>query len=708
MAKRKEALREQSVDDLSKDEAVEELAHLAGEIDTHDEAYYRDDAPIVSDAAYDALRQRHKALEARFPDLVSASSPSQRVGAAPSEKFAKITHAKAMLSLDNAFDADDVHDFVARVRRFLALDTDEPIALVAEPKLDGLSASLRYEGGRLKHGATRGDGRVGEDVTRNLMTVPDIPQRLAGKRVPDVFEIRGEVFMSHADFSALNARQEAEDKPTFANPRNAAAGSLRQLDPSITEARPLRFYAHGWGDASAVPGTTQTDVLTALEGWGVPVNSQRQRVESVDALLAFYAELMGQRAQLPYDIDGVVYKVDRLDWQERLGFVSRSPRWAVAHKFPPEQAMTVLERIDIQVGRTGALTPVAKLVPITVGGVVVSNATLHNEDEIARKDVRPGDTVIIQRAGDVIPQVVSVVMDKRPPGTEPFQFPDRCPVCDSLAVRETDPLTGRADVVRRCTGGLICPAQAIERLRHFVSRNAFDIEGLGAKQVAAFWEEGRLRTPADIFRLERLDGQDTGPLADKEGWGTQSAANLFRAIEERRTIAFDRFLYGLGIRHIGQTTARLLAGHFETPDRLLAALGAEGQHKEEAQADLLAIDGIGQAVLNALDSFFAEPHNRDAVADLLSELTIEPIENDIEESAVTGKTVVFTGKLERLSRNEAKAQAETLGAKVAGSVSAKTDYLVAGADAGSKLTKAKDLGVTVLTEDAWLKLIGRA
>ncbi|MEM9123132.1 MAG: NAD-dependent DNA ligase LigA [Pseudomonadota bacterium] len=587
MAKRKEALRERSVDDLSKAEAVEELARLAGEIDTHDEAYYRDDAPIVSDAAYDALRQRHKALEARFPDLVSASSPSQRVGAAPSEKFAKITHAKAMLSLDNAFDADDVHDFVARVRRFLALDTDEPVALVAEPKLDGLSASLRYEGGRLKHGATRGDGRVGEDVTRNLMTVPDIPQRLAGKRVPDVFEIRGEVFMSHADFSALNARQEAEDKPTFANPRNAAAGSLRQLDPSITEARPLRFYAHGWGDASAVPGTTQTDVLTALEGWGVPVNSQRQRVESVDALLAFYAELMGQRAQLPYDIDGVVYKVDRLDWQERLGFVSRSPRWAVAHKFPPEQAMTVLERIDIQVGRTGALTPVAKLVPITVGGVVVSNATLHNEDEIARKDVRPGDTVIIQRAGDVIPQVVSVVMDKRPPGAEPFQFPDRCPVCDSLAVRETDPLTGRADVVRRCTGGLICPAQAIERLRHFVSRNAFDIEGLGAKQVAAFWEEGRLRTPADIFRLERLDGQDTGPLADKEGWGTQSAANLFRAIEERRTIAFDRFLYGLGIRHIGQTTARLLAGHFETPDRLLAALGAEGQHKEEAQADLL-------------------------------------------------------------------------------------------------------------------------
>ena len=547
------------VADLSEEEAAKELERLAEEIARHDALYHGEDAPEISDADYDRLRQRNDEIEKRFPGLIREDSPSQRIGAAPSEKFEKVVHKVPMLSLSNAFSDEDLEDFLARIRRFLNLKEGEELFLTAEPKIDGLSASLRYEKGKFVLGATRGDGREGENVTANLRTISDIPLEVKAKDMPEVFEVRGEVYMSHADFAALNERQEKDGKPIFANPRNAAAGSLRQLDSSITRQRPLRFFAYAWGDVSGLPADTQMGVIEAMGRWGFATNPLMRRCASAEEMLAFYREVEEQRATLGYDIDGIVYKVDRLDLQGRLGFVSRSPRWAIAHKFPAEQAVTVLEAIDIQVGRTGALTPVARLKPVTVGGVVVSNATLHNEDEIARKDVRIGDTVVVQRAGDVIPQIVRVMEEHRPKGAKPYEFPETCPECGSHAVREINPKTGKPDAVRRCTGGLVCPAQAVERLKHFVSRNAFDIEGLGAKQVEAFYHDGRIMRPADIFTLEERDKKSLKKLKDKEGWGDTSAKNLFAAIEERRKVGLDRFLFALGIRHIGETTARLLA-----------------------------------------------------------------------------------------------------------------------------------------------------
>jgi len=694
------------VGDLLEVEAIEELARLAGEIAEHDRRYYQEDAPSISDADYDALRQRNDAIEARFPHLVRDDSPARRVGAAPAEKFDKVTHAVPMLSLGNAFADEDVADFCERVRRFLGLAEDENPVFTAEPKIDGLSASLRYEGGRLVVGATRGDGQVGENVTANLRTISDIPNRLAGSGWPDAIEIRGEVYMSHADFAALNDRQREKGGQIFANPRNAAAGSLRQLDSSVTASRPLRFFAYAWGEASSVPYETQWDMVQAFGDWGFAVNPRMARCASVAEMLDIYAKIESERATLGYDIDGVVYKVDRLDLQRRLGFVSRAPRWAIAHKFPAEKATTVLRDIEIQVGRTGQLTPVAKLEPVTVGGVVVSNATLHNEDEIARLDARIGDTVIIQRAGDVIPQVLGVVEEKRPKGAKPYEFPTVCPACGSQAVREVHPKTGREDVARRCTGGLICPAQAVERLKHFVSRNAFDIEGLGSKQVEAFYTDGLIMQPVDIFTLGKRNERLETPLAEREGWGETSAANLFAAIDARRTIGLDRFLFGLGIRHAGETTARLLARTYGTIEAFMAAMTEAADRESAAYHDLLAIDGIGEVVAEAIVAFFEEPHNRTAVSALLEEVTPEPLEAASDSSPVAGKTVVFTGTLERMTRNEAKARAEGLGAKVSGSVSAKTDIVIAGPGAGSKLKKAEELGVQVMSEEAWLDLVG--
>ncbi len=692
---------------LSKAQAKGELMRLAMEIGEHDKHYHQDDAPIISDADYDALRQRNEAIEALFPELVQQDGPSGRVGAAPSEKFEKVKHAQAMLSLGNAFDDEDVADFRTRIAKFLNLKEDEVLELTAEPKIDGLSASLRYERGELVLAATRGDGTTGENITRNIRTIDEIPQQLNMDNPPPVFEVRGEVYMDHGDFAALNERQQTDDKPPFANPRNAAAGSLRQLDPNVTAQRPLKFFAYGWGEVSALPADTQEGVLKALSDWGFQINPLMSNDDSLEKTIRTYKTIGDQRVELGYDIDGVVYKVNRLDWQERLGFVSRAPRWAIAHKFPPEQAQTLLEDIDIQVGRTGALTPVAKLKPITVGGVVVSNATLHNADEITRKDVRIGDTVIIQRAGDVIPQVVSAVMDKRPKDAVPFEFPTRCPVCDSHAVREINPTTGKEDVVARCTGGLICAAQAMERLKHFVSRNALDIEGLGNKQVELFWEKGAVRTPADIFNLaDKIKTVDLEPLETWEGFGETSAENLFAAIDERRSIEFDRLLFGLGIRHVGQTTAKLLARTYGDWASFRTAMRAAGDMESEAYADLVAIDGIGPVVAAAMADFFSEPHNEEVLLALETALReIKDAEQPASESPVTGKTVVFTGTLERMTRSEAKARAESLGAKVSGSVSAKTDILVAGPGAGSKLKKATELGVTVMDEDAWLELI---
>ena len=694
-----------AVDDLTAEQAEQELGRLAEEIAGHDARYYRDDAPTVSDAEYDALRRRNAAIEARFPNLVRPDSPSGRVGAAPAEKFDKVTHAVPMLSLGNAFNDDDVREFCDRIRRFLGLGANETVAMTSEPKIDGLSASLRYESGKLVVGATRGDGQVGENVTANLRTVKEIPETLAGAGWPDVVEVRGEVYMSHADFAALNERQRAEGKPVFANPRNSAAGSLRQLDSSVTARRPLKFFAYAWGEMSEEPFETQSEAIACLNTWGFTVNPLFKLCESVEDMLRSYRAIEEQRAALGYDIDGVVYKVDRLDWQKRLGFVSRAPRWATAHKFPAEQATTVLNDIEIQVGRTGQLTPVAKLEPVTVGGVVVSNATLHNEDEIARKDVRIGDTVVVQRAGDVIPQVVGPVLDKRPKGAEPYEFPEVCPACGSRAVRELNPKTGKHDAARRCTGGLICPAQAVERLKHFVSRTAYDIEGLGAKQVEAFYEEGLIAQPGDIFTLRERDGRSLKKLKDREGWGETSVNNLFAAIDERRTIGLDRFIFGLGIRHVGETTARLLARTYGTVEAFSAAMEAAGDHESEAYRDLINVDGIGDVVAEAIAEFFAEEHNREVLNALLAEVSPEPLEAADTSSEVAGKTVVFTGSLELMTRSEAKARAEGLGAKVSGSVSAKTDYVVAGPGAGSKLKKAQELGVTVLTEEAWLAMI---
>ena len=700
---------ERSAADLTEAEAALELERLAIEIAKHDRHYHGADAPVISDADYDALRARNLAIEERFPKLVRDDSPSFRVGTAPSEKFDKIEHSVAMLSLGNAFEDKDVADFCDRVRKFLNLKESDELAVTAEPKIDGLSASLRYEKGLLARAATRGDGRVGEDVTANVRTIKDVPLKLAGDDVPDVIEVRGEVYMSHADFEALNARQQATGKEPFANPRNAAAGSLRQLDSRITAARPLRFFAYAWGEASALPAKTQSGVVEAFRAWGFSINPLMTRCENVDALLQLYRAVEAKRATLGYDIDGVVYKVDRLDWQGRLGFVSRSPRWAIAHKFPAEQAITVLKGIDIQVGRTGSLTPVARLQPITVGGVVVSNATLHNEEELARKDVRIGDHVVIQRAGDVIPQVVRVVLEKRPDDTAPFVFPEVCPECGSHAVREVNEKTGKEDVVRRCTGGLVCPAQRVERLKHFVSRNALDIEGLGAKQVEAFFKDGLISSPADIFTLETRDGDKSNlkKLKDREGWGPTSARKLFAAIDERRRVDFDRLLFGLGIRHIGETTARTLARTYHDLDHLLTVMEGMTGPDTEAYQELVSIDGIGAAVADALVDFFQEPHNLEAVR-ALKEAGVQPTPLPVQDtgSPVAGKTVVFTGSLELMTRSEAKARAEGLGAKVSGSVSKKTDILVAGPGAGSKLTKAQELGVQTMTEEEWLHLIG--
>jgi len=775
--------------DLTQAQAKSELARLAKAIAHHDQLYYRQDAPEISDADYDALRLRNAAIEAQFPDLVREDSPSIRVGATPADGFDKIRHRVAMLSLGNAFDDADVIEFDARVRRFLGLKPDETLAITAEPKIDGLSISLSYDNGRLIEAATRGDGAVGENVTANVMTIGEIPHVLRGDDVPQTIDVRGEIYLGHEDFKRLNEMQAAQGEKVFANPRNAAAGSLRQLDAKVTSSRPLRFFAYTWGEASKLPSDTQHGVVAAFKRWGLPVNSRLAVCKSPQELLAYYRTMGEVRADLGYDIDGVVYKIDRLDLQDRLGFVSRSPRWAIAHKFPAEQATTELLDIEIQVGRTGALTPVAKLKPVTVGGVVVSNATLHNEDEIARKDVRAGDTVVVQRAGDVIPQVVSVVLEKRPHAAEPYRFPHFCPVCGSEAVRETDE-GGDTDVVRRCTGGLVCPAQAKERLKHFVSRNALDIEGLGEEKIELFFDEGLIRSPADIFTLGLGNASASERLEDRKGFGKKSVEKLFASIESRRRVGLDRLLFALGIRHIGETTARDLAKAFGTWDALLAAINAAGQQRAgpdyrhlisikglgqksaetlmqalgsggprggdlldhgrqtfataiagikgvrasagealagafedvahfldaarrgatqfpgDAYRELADLQGIGEVAADALLDFFHEAHNRQVVEALLEHVTPEPFIRQVtRSSAVSGKTVVFTGTLEKLSRNEAKAQAERLGAKVAGSVSKKTDYVVAGAEAGSKLEKARELGVSVLSEDEWLALI---
>jgi DNA ligase (NAD+) len=684
------------VDELTAAEAKNELARLARAIAESDKLYYREDAPKLFDYQYDDLRKRNAEIEARFPELVRPDSPSLRVGAKPSEKFGKVRHDVPMLSLDNAFADADVEEFCGRIRRFLGLDAAAELAFVAEPKIDGLSANLRYENGIFVQGATRGDGAEGEDITENLRTLKDVPLSIAG--APAVLDVRGEVYMTHADFAALNARAEAEGDKVFANPRNAAAGSLRQLDPKITAARSLRFFAYAWGEVSDMPAATHWGMLQAFKRFGFVVNEEIRRCTNAAALIAFYQALGEKRAHLGYDIDGVVYKIDDLELQRRLGFIARSPRWAIAHKFPAEQVETVVEAIEIQVGRTGKLTPVAKLTPVTVGGVVVSNATLHNEDEIARKDVRVGDTVVVQRAGDVIPQIVRVIAEKRPEGAPPFAFPQVCPVCGSHAVREVDDKTGKMDVDKRCTGGLICPAQAVERLKYFVSRNCFDIEGLGEKHIAAFYQEGLIREPADIFRLKQTHGAE---IAAREGWGEQSAQNLFEAIDRRRAIPLDRFLNALGIRHVGETTAKLIARNFHTLDALTAAMASE-----HAATDLIAIEGVGETVADSLKDFFDEPHNRQLLEHLCAEVSVTEVVAPVATgSPVAGKTVVFTGSLEKMTRAEAKARAESLGAKVASSVSKKTDLVVAGPGAGSKLADAQKFGVAIKTEDEWLEMI---
>jgi DNA ligase (NAD+) len=687
-------------DQLSRDEAQEEHARLGAEIAAHDRRYHGEDAPTISDGEYDALRRRYVALEEAHPDLAGADSLSRKVGAAPSKEFAKVRHAVPMLSLGNVFVDEEVEEFCARVRRFLGLEDSAPLAFTAEPKIDGLSCSLRYERGRLVQAATRGDGYEGEDVTANVRKIAAIPQSLSD--APAVLEARGEVYMAKTDFEALNARQQAAGRPVFANPRNAAAGSLRQLDPSVTAERPLSFFAYAWGELSEPIATTQKGAIDAFARFGLPVNPLTELCHSAAEMLGHYRKIEAQRATLGYDIDGVVYKVDDLALQERLGFVSRSPRWAVAHKFPAERATTTVEAIEIQVGRTGALTPVAKLRPVTVGGVVVSNASLHNEDEIARLGVRVGDTVVVQRAGDVIPQILEVVADKRPDGAEAYVFPEVCPVCGSAALREIDEKTGKADVVRRCTGRLVCAAQAIESLKHFCSRNAFDIEGLGDKQIELFFKEGLIKTAADIFTLQKRDGQGRPPLREWEGFGEVSARNLFAAIDARRRIPFNRFLYALGVRHVGETNARRLARHYQNFEDLQSAATSA-----DASAALGGIDGVGPTVIESLVDFFAEPHNEEALRKLLDEVKIEPMPALETGHPLAGKTIVFTGSLERMTRDEAKAYAERLGAKVSGSISAKTDLVVAGPGAGSKLTKARELGVETIDEDAWLRRAGR-
>ena len=744
-----------AVEALDEAQAAAELARLAEAIGRANTAYHTDDAPEISDADYDALKRRNAAIEARFPHLKRGDSPSEQVGAAPAEGFSKVTHAQRMLSLGNAFDETDVREFDRSVRKYLGLAEDAPLAYTAEPKIDGLSLSLRYEGGKLVQAATRGDGAVGENVTANARTVADIPAEIAG--APDVLEVRGEVYMSHADFEALNTRQGAAGEKVFANPRNAAAGSLRQLDAAITRARPLRFFAYAWGELSAPLAEGQMGALDRLRAMGFPINDRTALCANPDEMLAHHAAIEADRATLGYDIDGVVYKVDDLSYQRRLGVRSTTPRWAIAHKFPAELAWTRLDAIDIQVGRTGALSPVARLTPVTVGGVVVSNATLHNEDYIAGrdaqggeirggKDIRVGDWVQVYRAGDVIPKVADVDLSKRPDDAVPCVFPTACPRCDSAAIREP------GDAVRRCTGGLICPAQAVEKLKHFVSRAAFDIEGLGAKQVEQFFEEGWITEPADIFTLEARYGPgNLTQLKNREGWGDTSAANLFAAIDERRTIPLARLIFGLGIRHVGEVAASDLARHFGRWPVLLAVLDAAGagaeafKAAEEAEAaerraaedegrrarlkeardaawaradpppaaaeawqELVGIDGVGAILALSLTAAFANPAERASIDRLAAHLTVEEAERPADDSPVAGKTVVFTGTLETMTRAEAKARAEALGAKVAGSVSAKTDILVAGPGAGSKAKKAAELGIETLDEAGWRDLIGEA
>jgi DNA ligase (NAD+) len=691
--------------DLTQTQAKAELKRLAHEIAAHDERYYQNDAPTISDANYDALRRRNAAIEVRFPNLVLADSPSRRVGAKPARGFAKLRHAVPMLSLDNAFSDEDVTDFVDRIRRFLRLSPDEPLAFTAEPKIDGLSLSLRYERGRLVNGATRGDGIEGEDVTTNVKTLEDIPHELRGRHVPARCDIRGEVYMTKSAFLALNKRQHAAGKQVFANPRNSAAGSLRQLDPTITASRPLGFFAYAWGEISELPEKTQHGMLDWFARCGFATNPLMKRCNSVKELLDFHSEIGLARGTLDYDIDGVVYKVDRLDWQVRLGFVSRTPRWAIAHKFPAQRATTVVRDVDIQVGRTGALTPVAKLEPVTVGGVVVQNATLHNADEIARLDVRIGDTVEVQRAGDVIPQVLGVVAEKRPADAKPYRFPTKCPCpLHTSVVRETT-ATGEEGAVVRCTGEFACPYQRMEHLRHFVSRRAFDIEGLGEKQIALFYDEGWVKEPADIFTLEARNKRIK--LEDYEGFGETSIRNLFDAINARREIALERFIYALGIRHVGETTAQALARGYGNWEAFHDAARAVARGDPETREEMDALDQIGDTVIDAIAAYFGESHNVKMVERLTEHVRISAAARPRTDSAIAGKTVVFTGTLEKMTRDEAKAMAERLGAKVSGSVSKKTDIVVAGPGAGSKLAKAKEYGVDVLSEDEWLKLVAR-
>jgi DNA ligase (NAD+) len=702
---------------LTKAQAKVELKRLALEIESHDKHYYQDDAPKISDADYDALRKRVNAIEARFPELVTSESPSQKIGAQPSGRFAKVQHAVPMLSLGNAFSDEDVADFVDRIRRFLKLDADEIPAIVAEPKIDGLSLSLRYENGELVRAATRGDGTTGEDVTGNARTIKDIPNTLKGRKIPAACEVRGEIYMLKQDFLILNKKQAEADDTVFANPRNSAAGSLRQKDVSITASRPLKFFAYAWGEMSELPADTQHGMLAWMDKAGFVVNPLTKLCKDIDEVLAFYRRIGEDRASLGYDIDGVVYKIDRLDWQERLGFVSRNPRWAVAHKFAAEQATTVLNGIDIQVGRTGSFTPVARLAPVTVGGVVVQNATLHNEDYIKGiggdgeqlregRDIRIGDTVVIQRAGDVIPQVVDVLIGKRPKDAKEFHFPNKCPCPLHTKVVREETATGEEGSRARCSGEFACPYQKIEHLKLFVSRRAFDIDGLGEKQLQYFFDQGWVREPADIFTLQKRNSKLK--LEEIEGYGETSVRNLFAAIEERRRISLERFIYALGMRHVGETTALALARGYGSWKAFHDAGLKVAKGDEETVAEMDALDQIGDTVIKSVAAYFGESHNRGIVERLVRELDeIIDAEKPKSNSAVSGKTVVFSGSLERMTRDEAKANAERLGAKAASSVSKKTDYLIAGPGAGSKLADAKKHGVTVLTEDEWLAMIGQ-
>jgi len=717
MAKTAKTKTPTDVRQLTKAQAKVELKRLALEIESHDKHYYQDDAPKISDADYDALRKRVNAIEARFPELVTSESPSQKIGAQPSGRFAKVQHAVPMLSLGNAFSDEDVADFVDRIRRFLKLDADEIPAIVAEPKIDGLSLSLRYENGELVRAATRGDGYTGEDVTGNARTIKDIPNTLKGRKIPAACEVRGEIYMLKQDFLILNKKQAEADDTVFANPRNSAAGSLRQKDVSITASRPLKFFAYAWGEMSELPADTQHGMLAWMDKAGFVVNPLTKLCKDIDEVLAFYRRIGEDRASLGYDIDGVVYKIDRLDWQERLGFVSRNPRWAVAHKFAAEQATTVLNGIDIQVGRTGALTPVARLAPVTVGGVVVQNATLHNEDYIKGiggdgeqlregRDIRIGDTVVIQRAGDVIPQVVDVLIGKRPKDAKEFHFPNKCPCPLHTKVVREETATGEEGSRARCSGEFACPYQKIEHLKLFVSRRAFDIDGLGEKQLQYFFDQEWVREPADIFTLQKRNSKLK--LEEIEGYGETSVRNLFAAIEERRRISLERFIYALGMRHVGETTALALARGYGSWKAFHDACLKVAKGDEETIAEMDALDQIGDTVIKSVAAYFGESHNRGIVERLVRELDeIIDAEKPKSNSAVSGKTVVFSGSLERMTRDEAKANAERLGAKAASSVSKKTDYLIAGPGAGSKLADAKKHGVTVLTEDEWLAMIGQ-